>query len=77
MLLYTSSITAGTVVEYFVMVVRTTECSYPAQQSQSECATPVIIMCWGYPRGSTYAVAHLVLFNSTHTCTTPMTIENS
>ena len=66
MLLYSCSITAGIVVEYFVMAVQITECSYRAQQSQSECVTTVIIMCWGYPRGSTRVVAHLVLFNNIH-----------
>ena len=61
--LYTCSITAGTVVEYFVMVVQITEYSYPAQQSQSECVTIVIIMCWDCHRGSTHHLLH------THTYT--------
>ena len=42
---FTHSITAGIVVEYFAMVVQTTESSCPAQQSQSECVTIVTIMC--------------------------------
>ena len=42
---FTHSITAGIVVEYFVMAVQTTESSCPAQQSQSECVTIVTIMC--------------------------------
>ena len=65
--IFIHSITAGTVVEYFVMVVQITECSYPAQQSQSECVTIVIIMCWDCHRGSTH---HLLLINThTHTYT--------
>ena len=64
--IFIHSITAGTVVEYFVMVVQITECSYPAQQSLSECVTIVIIMCWDCHRGSTY---HIMCYSTTHTHT--------